>query len=85
MVRPWSLQEAKARFPELVERALTGEPQLVTRRGRRAVVVLDSETDRRLTQQGRSLGEVLQSPVLEPEEAEALFTRRPTSFREIAL
>ena len=75
MLRTWPLPEARARFSELVERALPGEPQLVTRRGRRAVVVLDSETYRRLTRQGRSLWEVLQSRVLESEEA--LFTRHP--------
>lgn len=45
----WQLQEAKARFSEVVERALKGEPQLVLRRGKKAVVVLDWETYARLT------------------------------------
>jgi len=40
MQRRWQLQEAKARFSELVELALTGETQVVTRRGRPAVVVI---------------------------------------------
>jgi len=44
MAKTWQLQEAKARFSKLVEEALKGEPQLVTRRGRKAVVVLDWET-----------------------------------------
>ena len=40
----WPLQDAKAQFSALVDNALRGVPQHVTRRGKRAVVVL-SETD----------------------------------------
>ena len=40
----WRLQDAKAQFSELVEKALRGVPQHVTRRGKQAVVVL-SEAD----------------------------------------
>lgn len=36
----WKLEEAKNRFSEVVRRALAHEPQLVTRSGREAVVVL---------------------------------------------
>ncbi len=39
----WTLQDAKARFAELVRRARTGEPQQVTVRGKLAVVVVDPE------------------------------------------
>ena len=39
---PWQLQDAKAQFSALVEAALGGEAQVVTRRGKRAVVVLDA-------------------------------------------
>ena len=39
----WQLQTAKARLSELVEAALLGEPQRITRRGKDAVIVL-SET-----------------------------------------
>ncbi len=39
MVHQWQLQEAKVHFSRVVERALAGEVQVVTRRGRRAVVV----------------------------------------------
>ena len=42
----WPLQDAKARFSEVVEDALNGTPQHVTRRGREAVVVI-SEADYR--------------------------------------
>ncbi len=40
----WRLQDAKAQFNELVDNALRGVPQHVTRRGKQAVVVL-SEAD----------------------------------------
>lgn len=36
----WQLQDAKNRFSEVVERALTEGPQRVTRRGKPAVVVI---------------------------------------------
>jgi prevent-host-death family protein len=44
---PWKLQDAKAQFSAVVDAALNGEAQLVTRRGKRAVVVIDAaEYDR---------------------------------------
>lgn len=43
-VAPWRLQDAKAQFSALVDNALRGVPQHVTRSGKRAVVVL-SELD----------------------------------------
>ena len=39
----WQLQEAKSRFSELVDRTLAEGPQLVTRRGAEAVVVIDAD------------------------------------------
>lgn len=48
---PWQLQEAKQRFSELVQRALDEGPQVVTRRGREAVVVLAVDEYRQLTGQ----------------------------------
>jgi antitoxin Phd len=44
MLKPWPLQDAKARFSELTQKALSEGPQHVTLRGRPSVVVL-SETD----------------------------------------
>lgn len=37
---PWQLQEAKARFSKLVDRAIAVGPQIVTRRGEATVVVV---------------------------------------------
>jgi prevent-host-death family protein len=39
----WKLQDAKARFSEVVRRARAGEPQQVTVHGKDAVVVVDPE------------------------------------------
>jgi antitoxin Phd len=44
----WSLQDAKNRFSAVVEAAQRGEPQLVTKRGAAAVVVLAAEEYARL-------------------------------------
>lgn len=44
----WPLQDAKNRFSAVVEAALAGDPQRVTRRGKPAVVVLAVEEYERL-------------------------------------
>ena len=44
----WKLEDAKARFSELVRLAHDEGPQAVTVRGRRAVVVLDADEYERL-------------------------------------
>jgi len=44
----WKLEDAKARFSELVRRAHSEGPQAVTVRGRRAVVVVDAREYERL-------------------------------------
>jgi len=45
----WPLQEAKRRFSELVRRAVHEGPQVVTRHGEEAVVVLSAADYERLT------------------------------------
>jgi prevent-host-death family protein len=44
----WTLQDAKNRFSAVVDAALAGHPQAVSRRGRPAVVVLAAEEYARL-------------------------------------
>jgi antitoxin Phd len=44
----WQVQTAKQRFSELVERAVSEGPQIVTKHGREAVVVLEIGEYRRL-------------------------------------
>lgn len=45
----WQLQEAKSRFSEVVELTLSEGPQLVTRRGQEAVVILSALDYRRMS------------------------------------
>jgi prevent-host-death family protein len=60
----WKLEEAKARFSEVVRRA-QHEPQHVTVRGREAVVVLSADSFARLAPENReSLVELLQGSPL---------------------
>lgn len=51
---PWRLQDAKAQFSQVVEAALQGEPQHVTRHGREAVVVLSEAIYRSLQESARA-------------------------------
>ena len=44
----WSLQDAKNRFSAVVDAALGGEPQRVTRRGKPAVMIVAVEEYERL-------------------------------------
>ena len=43
MSKAWQLQEAKNRLSEVVEKALSQGPQVVSRRGKDTVVVLSIE------------------------------------------
>jgi prevent-host-death family protein len=45
---PWSLQDAKNRFSRVVDAAVGGEPQVVTRHGKPAVVVVAASEYERL-------------------------------------
>jgi antitoxin Phd len=49
MGKVWTLQDAKNKFSAVVEAAQRGEPQHVTKRGAKAVVVLSADEYERLT------------------------------------
>lgn len=53
----WSVAEAKARFSDLVAHAIQDGPQTVTRRGRRAVVVVSAQEWDRKTHRHGSLAD----------------------------
>jgi len=50
----WSLQDAKNKFSQVVDSALQGAPQLVTRRGAPAVVVVAFDQYQALTQKEKA-------------------------------
>ena len=55
----WQLQDAKSKFSELVDRAMAHGVQIITRRGRKAVVVMPYTEYERLTRQRGSLSQFL--------------------------
>lgn len=64
----WQLQEAKARFSELVQKAIDEGPQTVTRRGKEAVVVLSAEQFELMKKRQISLKDLL--PLLAIDESD---------------
>ena len=81
----WSLQDAKNRFSAVVNAALSGEPQTVTRRGSPAVVVLAVDDYRRLCQAEKAgaptfIEHLLSIPKGGPED---LFDRVPLKLRDV--
>jgi antitoxin Phd len=62
-VSSWQLQEAKARFSEFLDAALTKGPQVVTRRGVEAAVLVPIEEWRRMQASRRpNIKELLLAP-----------------------
>jgi prevent-host-death family protein len=53
----WAVAEAKARFSEVIDRALADGPQTITRKGKRAVVVVSAEEWQRKTSRKGNLAE----------------------------
>ena len=79
----WSLQDAKNQFSELVRRVLSDGPQLVTRSGQDAVVVLTASEYERLTAPSQSLLVFLQESPLASVELD--FRRPSDSGRPIEI
>jgi prevent-host-death family protein len=64
MESEWKLQDAKSRFSELFDRALTEGAQVVSRRGKQKVVVIAKEEYDQLTRPHGSLSQfLLDSPL----------------------
>ena len=77
----WQLQEAKAKFSKLVQKAIEEGPQTVTRHGKEAVVVLSVGEYRLLCERMPSLKDVLTSGP----EGELELPRRAVQEREVDL
>jgi antitoxin Phd len=61
-MQTWPVQDAKARFSEFLEKCLTEGPQMVTKRGAEAAVLVPADEWRRLQAAARpSLKELLLS------------------------
>ncbi len=55
----WKLQDAKSRFSRVVENAITQGPQIITRYGTEAVIVLSYEEYRWMFMRQRELFELI--------------------------
>ena len=80
----WQLQEAKNRFSEVVEEALTHGPQTVTRHGREVVVVLSMEEFKRLKQPQKNIVEALMQ-IPQEYRVDLDISRAPDYGRDIEL
>ena len=60
----WTVAEAKAKFSEIIERAMSEGPQTITRKGRTAAVVVGAEEWQRKTKRVGNLAEFFASSPL---------------------
>ena len=72
----WALQDAKARFSEVVRKARTEGPQRITVHGREEVVIVSVEEHRRV--KGQRTGQALVDLLQESPLREIRFDRRGT-------
>ncbi len=82
----WQMQDAKAKFGELVRRAAAEGPQIVTYRGADTAVMLSIEQYRRLAAAKPSfVDHLLSGPKLDDELIDLINDRSPDAGREIDL
>ncbi len=79
----WQLQEAKSKFSQLVEDAMNKEPQIVTKHGDKAVVVLSFEEYIKITKPQTDLVKFLRESPLAKVTLE--ITRGKDTPRDISL
>jgi len=84
MTQHWQLQDAKARFSELVKIAKSDGPQIITYHGVDAAVILSIEDFRQLEGKGPSLKEFLLSgPKLSDADVDQMVERSRDEGRDI--
>ena len=81
----WPLQDAKNRFSALVNAALAGEPQHVTRRGEPAVVVLAVDEYEQLRRMERVDAPTFAELLLEIPQDDEEFERLSIPARQLEL
>jgi len=80
----WPLQDAKARFSELVKRAQQHGPQHVSVRGEPTVVVISEKEFKKLTSRRRTLVDhIIDGPPWPDDVVEAINARSPDTGRDI--
>lgn len=79
----WQLQDAKNRFSEIVNKALRDGPQIVTRRGKKAVVIMSVEQYQRLVKPKVNIVDFFQESPLRGVDLD--LTRQKDSAREVVI
>jgi prevent-host-death family protein len=79
----WTVAEAKAKFSEIIERAMSEGPQTITRKGRTAAIVVGAEEWQRKTQRAGNLAEFFAASPLRGSELKV--RRRKAPLRKISL
>ena len=79
----WSLQDAKNRFSAVVNAALAGEPQRVTRRGEPVVVILSTDEYERMRRLEKANAPTFSELLLQIPQDDGEFERIPVSPRPV--
>ncbi len=83
MSRVWQLQEAKNKFSEVVEEAITNGPQVITRRGVETAIVLSYGDYRSLLLKRKKLSTFFRESSLVGEFT--LVTRNENAFKDAGI
>jgi prevent-host-death family protein len=79
----WQLQDAKNRFSEIVNKALRDGPQVVTRRGKKAVVIMSVKQYQSLVRPKENIVDFFQESPLRGEDLDLM--RKKDSTREVVV
>ncbi len=79
----WRLQDAKNKFSALVNAAMAGDPQRVTKRGKPAVVVLSETEYERLCRAEKSNAPTFADLLLKIPQDDQEFERIPMEHRQL--
>lgn len=79
----WSIQAAKNRFSAVIDAAINGVPQRITRRGKRAVVVIGIADYERLQRAEKAAAPTLAGLLLEMPQDDGEIERIPLQPRSI--
>jgi prevent-host-death family protein len=79
----WTVAEAKAKFSEIIERAMSEGPQTITRKGRTAAIVVGAEEWQRKTKRAGNLAEFFAGSPLRGSKLKV--RRRKAQPRKISL
>ncbi len=79
----WTVAEAKARFSEVLDRVVSGGPQVITRKGRVTAIIVSFEEWKKKTQRVGSLADFFAASPLR--ESDLKIERSNDSYRSVDL